>query len=77
MTTLTWTGERVRNAGLLYQNYEDRAEVRDDDGNVIGEVLRLPNGYYQPRVPDLRGEDFKTATDAAAYVEYMHRRYRA
>jgi hypothetical protein len=77
MTTLTWTGERARNMGLLYQNYEDRAEVRDDDGAVIGEVLRLANGQYQPRVPGIMDLDQPTATDAVARVEYMHRRYRS
>lgn len=77
MATVTWTGERVRHAGLLYQNYEDLGQVRDDCGILIGEILRLPNGYYQPRVPGLRGDDKGTAVDALAYVVYMHKRYRS
>lgn len=77
MATLVWTGERMRNAGLLYQNYEDRGVVRDDDGREIGEVLRLANGLYQPRVPGIRDFDQGTATDAVARVVYMHKRYRS
>jgi hypothetical protein len=74
--TLTWTGEQVRNAGLLYQNYEDRADVQYDD-KVIGEVLHLASGYYQPRVPGIRGEDCPTAHSAMRKVVAMHRKYRA
>lgn len=77
MVTLTWTGERMPNAGLLYQSYTNRGVVSDDDGTVIGEVLQLPSGMYQPRVPNLRGDDQATATDAMAHVEYMHKRFRA
>lgn len=77
MATLTWTGEQVRNAGLLYQNYEDRADVRDDDGKVIGEILHLADGFYQPRVPGIRGKECATVDLAMRTVVDMHRRYRA
>jgi hypothetical protein len=77
MTSFRWTGEQVRNAGLLYQNYENRAEVFDDKNTVIGEVLLLANGTYQPRVPGIRGDDCAAMHEAVDAVVDMHKRYRS
>jgi hypothetical protein len=41
-----WTGNRMSNAGLLYQNYDNLADVMDDAGRRVGSLLLL-NGKYR------------------------------
>lgn len=77
MASMTWTGERFNGRDLLLQNYANRAEVTDDSGNPIGEVLHLFDGKFQPRVPGIRGEDCASAVEAMHKVVQMHRRFRA
>ena len=65
------------NAPLLYQSYDNRAEVFDDEGTQIGEVLLLADGTYQPRVPGLMADARPTMDEAMDAVVDMHRRYRS
>lgn len=73
---VTWTGESCRHSGLLYQDYQNRAEVRDaGDGSLIGVILHLPNGYYRPTYSQIRGDDCMTADEAARAVVALMREF--
>jgi hypothetical protein len=74
--TITWTGQRMRGTGLLYQDYQDLANVTLE-GRWIGEVLHLPNGYYRPRIDGIRGEDCSTPDSALREVAKLHKKFRS
>lgn len=76
-STLTWTGQSMRNAGLLYQSYANLGVVRDESGREIGTVLELVNGRYLADIGGIRADNEQdTATDAHAMVDYLHAVYR-
>lgn len=74
--TLTWTGQSMPNAGLLYQSYTDLGHVEDEQGRRIGEVLKTSAGF-DARVPGIKMGDFATEHEAVAAVVDGHERYRS
>lgn len=75
-STIKWTFESSRPADPLYQRYLNRAEIRDEAGTYIGEILLLDEGVYQPRVPGLMGANKRTEEQAHDEVVRMHLKFR-
>lgn len=73
--TLEWAGIRSRPASLLNLAYDDMAVVFLE-GQLIGAVYHLPNGYYLPKIEGMQDEQQATPDAAARKVVEMWETYR-
>lgn len=74
--TIEWTGERMPNAGLLYQAYLNRGRVIATDGTYVGEVLEVPGGKYQARITGIMADnEYTSPVSAALKVFEMYREF--
>lgn len=63
-----WTGQRMRNAGLLYANYDNLAHVTDDEGAHAGTVLKQGAKFNARTRSSVDMGNFDTEADAVAAI---------
>lgn len=76
-TTMTWTGQCMTSASLLYESYLDLADVFLD-GRRIGTVLHLADGYYKGSMDQISsGTKHATPDSAQREVVRLYKEFRA